>query len=192
MRAVIRKPFVPALVLALTFAGFLAGCPKKKPTDTVPSDTVPSRPAEPAPPSPTPEVRDTFPPTTVDRDAITDPSVDELNNRIKPLQVVYFEYDSSDIDDGNRAVLQANANWLKQNPNRTIRIEGHADERGTIKYNLALGERRANSVREYLEGLGIAPSRMRIVSYGEERPAETTSGEASWRKNRRAEFLFES
>jgi peptidoglycan-associated lipoprotein len=191
MRDMIRKSIVPVLVLAVALAG-IAGC--KKPPETVPVAPPPeTQKAEPVEPTPPPkEVGESFPPAKVDTAPLTDPSVDELNARIKPLQVVYFEYDSSDLDDASRSVLQANAEWLKKNAKRTIRIEGHCDERGTIKYNLSLGERRANSVREYLEGLGIAPGRMRIVTYGEERPADPGHDEGAWRKNRRAEFWFES
>jgi peptidoglycan-associated lipoprotein len=188
----IRKRLVPVLVLAVAVLA-VPGC--KKPPQTTPTapppTTQPAQPAEPTTPPKT-EVSDPFPKQPVDTAPLNDPSVDELNNTLKPLRNVLFQYDSSDLDDTSRAILQQNAEWLKKNPKRTIRIEGHCDERGTIKYNLALGERRANSVREYLESLGIAPSRMRIVTYGEERPATPGHDEASWQQNRRGEFWFES
>jgi peptidoglycan-associated lipoprotein len=187
----IRKSIVPALALAVA-AVTITGCPKK-PVDSGPASTPATRPAEPAQPSTPPqtEVTDSFKTPPVESAPVSDASIDQLNSQ-KPLQTVHFEYDSSDLDDTNRSILQQNAEWLKKNPKRTIRIEGHTDERGTIKYNLALGERRANSVREYLESLGVASSRMRIVSFGEEKPATSGHDEGSWRENRRAEFWFES
>jgi len=190
---VIRKSFVPVLVLTVALAG-IAGCKSKKPPVTAPSAAPPvTKPAEPAEPvTPPKTVTESFPTAKVDKEPLTEPSVDELNNTLKPLRTVYFEYDSSDLDDTSRGILQANAEWLKRNAKRTIRIEGNCDERGTIKYNLALGERRANSVREYLEGLGIAASRLRIVSYGEEKPAVEGHDDSAWRQNRRGEFWFES
>ena len=188
----IRKTFVPILVLVVAVAG-LSGRKTKKPLVTAPTsapvETVPARPAEPTTPK---TVTESFPPSAVDKEPLSDASVDELNQRIKPLATVYFEYDSADLDDTSRGVLRNNADWLKQNPKRTIRIEGHCDERGSIKYNLALGERRANSLREYLESLGIAPSRMRIVTFGEEKPAVEEHNDGAWRLNRRGEFWFES
>lgn len=189
----IRKTFVPVVVLAIALAG-ISGCKNKKPPVT--SSTPPpaaTTPAEPAPPvTPPKTVTETFPTTPVEKAPLAEPSVDELNQKLKPLKTVYFEYDSSDLDDTSRGILRSNADWLKQNPKRTIRIEGHCDERGSIKYNLALGERRANSVREYLESLGVAPSRMRIITYGEEKPAVEGHNESAWRQNRRGEFWFES
>jgi len=188
----IRKSIAPVLVLAVALVGAM-GCPKKKP-DTGPVSTPPtSQPAQPAEPTtPTPkEVGESFPKQPVDSAPMNDPSIDELNNRLKPLQTVHFEYDSSDLDDSNRAILQQNADWLKKNTKRSIRIEGHCDERGTIKYNLALGERRANSVREYLESLGVSGGRMRIVTFGEEKPVANGHDDSSWRQNRRGEFWFE-
>ena len=101
---------------------------------------------------------------------------------------VYFEFDKSDLTTDATDRLAANAKFMREHPNLTFTIEGHCDERGTNAYNLALGERRALSVRRYLVGLGIAPDRLHTISYGEERPAVPGSDEASWAKNRRAEF----
>lgn len=104
------------------------------------------------------------------------------------LETIYFDYDSSDLGDASRAVLQTNAEWLKANPNARVEIAGHCDDRGTIDYNLALGDRRAGSVRAYLVGLGIDGSRLTTVSYGEERPAVPGQDDEARSKNRRAEF----
>ena len=104
---------------------------------------------------------------------------------------IYFSYDSSAITDFAQRVLVEKAEWLRANPAATIVIEGHCDERGTSEYNLALGDRRANTVKNYLANLGIAANRMRTISYGEERPADPAHTEAAWAKNRRAHFVLD-
>jgi peptidoglycan-associated lipoprotein len=99
---------------------------------------------------------------------------------------VYFDTDRYNIDGADQAVLASQARWLAQYPQVRVTIEGHADERGTRDYNLALGERRANAARNYLASLGVDPSRIMVVSYGKERPIALGSDEASWAQNRRA------
>ncbi|MBA2920815.1 peptidoglycan-associated lipoprotein Pal [Sphingomonas sp. MAH-20] len=99
---------------------------------------------------------------------------------------VFFDTDEYNIDAADQATLQSQAAYLKQYPNVRVTIEGHADERGTREYNLALGERRANAAKNYLASLGIDPSRISTISYGKERPEALGSDEASWAKNRRA------
>lgn len=99
---------------------------------------------------------------------------------------VFFELDSHTLDDRARAVLDSQAVWLQRNPNVSVTIEGHADERGTREYNLALGDRRANAAKNYLAAKGIAASRMTTVSWGKERPEALGSDEAAWAQNRRA------
>jgi peptidoglycan-associated lipoprotein len=99
---------------------------------------------------------------------------------------VFFEYDSHDLSDEARATLQRHAEWLRQNPTVSFTIEGHADERGTREYNLALGDRRANAVKNYLAALGIPANRLRTISYGKERPEVQGSDEAAHAQNRRA------
>jgi peptidoglycan-associated lipoprotein len=106
------------------------------------------------------------------------------------LETVYFDYDSTDLGETSRASLRNNADWLQAHPKARVEIAGHCDDRGTIDYNLALGDRRAGAVRAYLAGLGIDASRMTTVSYGEERPAAPGSDEEARSKNRRAEFLL--
>lgn len=106
------------------------------------------------------------------------------------LQTLYFEFDSYNLNSQGRDALKANAQWLTENPTATIQIEGHCDERGTTEYNLALGERRANAARDYLQKLGVDASRMSVISYGEERPLDPSSGESAWAKNRRAQFVI--
>jgi len=105
---------------------------------------------------------------------------------------VYFNFDSSEISEEARSILEEKATWLSENNDVKISIEGHCDKRGTTQYNLALGERRAESVKTYLVALGVDGSRISTISYGEERPAVEGSGDDVWSKNRRAEFVIES
>jgi peptidoglycan-associated lipoprotein len=105
------------------------------------------------------------------------------------LRDVYFDFDKYEIRAQDARTLEANAGWLKSNTGALLLIEGHADERGTNEYNLALGERRAKATRDHLVSLGIEGSRITVISYGEERPVCTERTEACWAKNRRAHFL---
>ncbi len=104
------------------------------------------------------------------------------------LQTVYFDYDSSALRSDALNTLKANADKIKSIPGFIIQIEGHCDERGTQEYNLALGERRALAVRQYLIDLGVSGDRLVTISYGEEWPAAQGSNEAAWAQNRRAQF----
>lgn len=99
---------------------------------------------------------------------------------------IFFALDEFAVDAQDQATLQSQAEWLRRYPAVTAVIEGHADERGTRDYNLALGERRANAAKNYLASLGIDPSRLQVISYGKERPAALGSDEAAWAQNRRA------
>ncbi|MGE0180167.1 MAG: peptidoglycan-associated lipoprotein Pal [Sphingomonas sp.] len=103
-----------------------------------------------------------------------------------PSDRVFFALDSYALDGESRRILDAQAQWLQRNANVRVTIEGHADERGTREYNIALGDRRANAARDYLQSRGIDSSRMQTISYGKERPAVEGSGEAAWAQNRRA------
>ncbi len=99
---------------------------------------------------------------------------------------VFFDYDSYSLTPEARTTLENQVRWLESYPNLSVIIEGHTDERGTREYNLALGERRANAVKNYMIALGISPSRISTISYGKERPAELGSNEYAWSRNRRA------
>ena len=99
---------------------------------------------------------------------------------------IYFDTDRYNVDAADGATLQSQAQWLARYPGKRITVEGHADERGTRDYNLALGERRANAAKTYLIGLGVGAERIQTVSLGKERPVALGSDEASWAKNRRA------
>lgn len=102
---------------------------------------------------------------------------------------VYFEYDSSAVDEPSRQVIEAHSQFMIENPEVNMVLEGHADERGTREYNLALGERRANAVAEIMIAYGVAPGRIQTISYGEERPEALGSDESAWRLNRRVIIL---
>jgi peptidoglycan-associated lipoprotein len=104
---------------------------------------------------------------------------------------VFYAFDRSDLNTDSVEQLKTNANWMQRNTANSVIIEGHCDERGTSEYNLALGERRANSARDYIVNLGVAPVRLKTVSYGEEKPFAAGSNEEAWAQNRRAHFIAE-
>jgi peptidoglycan-associated lipoprotein len=109
----------------------------------------------------------------------------DFKNKVSS-DTVRFATDSYDIDPEARAILDSQISWLQQYPNVRVTIEGHCDERGTREYNLALGDRRANSAKNYLASRGVAASRISVISYGKERPVALGSDEAAWAQNRRA------
>ncbi|WP_291971199.1 peptidoglycan-associated lipoprotein Pal [Candidatus Symbiopectobacterium sp.] len=104
--------------------------------------------------------------------------------------IVYFDLDKYDIRSDFAHMLDAHASFLRSNPSYKVTIEGHADERGTPEYNIALGERRANAVQMYLQGKGVSSDQISIVSYGKEKPAVLGNDEAAWSKNRRAALVY--
>ena len=144
----------------------------------------------PAPPTPVSEPRP-VPPEPVTSDPIAGRDIGDINKN-SPFQPVFFALDSSDVDSLGQQALNANAEIMKKYGTWVITIEGHADERGTAEYNLALGERRAMAARTYLISLGISADRLRTVSYGKEFPFDPGHDEAAWEKNRRAQFVLTS
>lgn len=125
--------------------------------------------------------------TTVDQTSLSGINIPSQEELIAVAgDRVFFATDSYRISETSKGVLRRQANWLMQNPNITITVEGHCDERGTREYNLALGERRANSVKNYLIEMGVNPSRVTTISYGKEFPEFLGSNESAWSKNRRA------
>ena len=113
---------------------------------------------------------------------------EETDTAVVEMELVYFDYDKSVISPAFAEIIQKNYEWIAENPDVQIQLEGHCDERGTNEYNLALGERRAKAVFDHLVNLGANPSQFSMVSFGEERPAASGSNEVSWGKNRRVEF----
>jgi peptidoglycan-associated lipoprotein len=117
---------------------------------------------------------------------------DPLDDPQSPLatRVVYFDLDSSEIRDEDRSIVEAHASYLVARPQARLRLEGHADERGSREYNIALGERRANSVRQLMGLFGVDEQQLTSVSYGEERPAALGHDESAWQLNRRVELAY--
>ncbi|NKF52445.1 peptidoglycan-associated lipoprotein Pal [Shewanella sp. WXL01] len=104
--------------------------------------------------------------------------------------IIYFDFDRSEVQTKNAEILQAHGNYLVENPNVRVLIEGHADERGTPEYNIALGERRAKAIAKYLQSMGVQPSQMSFVSYGEEKPLDFSRTESGFAKNRRGVLVY--
>ncbi len=164
IRAVVTRGMPIAALLLFT-----AACGSNKDARQVSSAATPTpaqaAPITPQPAGPAPGTEDHFLVNVQDR--------------------VLFDLDRYDLDQEARSILVRQAEWLRQYPAVTLIVEGHADERGTREYNLALGSRRANSVKDFLVSQGVAPSRVRTISYGKERPVAPGSNEAAWRLNRR-------
>ena len=181
-----------AVVLTLALA---VSCAKKKPPvakpTTPPSGAATSDSNRPPPP-PTPVTEPTpVPPEPIVEDRFAGSDIDVINKN-SPFQPVFFRFDSSELDNTGQQALNTNAEILKRYSTWVITIEGHADERGTAEYNLALGERRAVTARTYLVSLGVPADRLRTVSYGKEFPFDPGHDEAAWAKNRRAQFVVTS
>jgi peptidoglycan-associated lipoprotein len=171
---------------------FINACNKRPPVTPAPPPPPPAaQPAPPPPPPPPPPTQPPPPPPPAPTEAelFAKMSLSELNAQ-RPLADVYFTYDQADLSDEARASLQKNSEWLRKWLSTTVTVEGHADSRGTSEYNLALGERRASAIRDYLVSLGVTASRVNVVSMGEEQPACTEEMETCWRQNRRGHFVI--
>jgi peptidoglycan-associated lipoprotein len=161
--------FVGIMVLLL-----LGSCAKKPPPAEEPTPPVVT---EPEPPAPPPEI----PEEEVSKEELTQGD----------LQAIYFDFDRYDLRPGDRDILTRNAEMLRKYPAARIRIEGNCDERGTVEYNLALGEKRARAAKDYLVNLGINPDRISIITYGKER-ADRCHNDECWHKDRRDDFMITS
>jgi peptidoglycan-associated lipoprotein len=181
---------VPVLLM------FMYGCPKKKPATTAPADLDVETTTVPSPSTPE-DVEQPAPAATPEMDEQEDPLLsadmqtvnDELRRRGFSADV-YFEYDETTLSDETRERLSRNADLLKSQTQFMVTIEGHADSRGTSEYNLALGDRRAAAVRDYMGSLGVSADRLRTLSYGEERPVCTEEAESCWSQNRRGHMII--
>lgn len=176
-----RPPLRPLVALLASLA-VVAGCASRPAARTAaaPAATptvVKLEPPPPAPPQAAAAAADALP-----------ASLEELNRR-GYLKDAFFDFDRAEIAVPQRGSLEGDARWLRAHPTIHIRVEGHADERGTAAYNLALGDRRAAAVREYLSTLGVDPSAVQTVSYGKERPFATGHDEADWAQNRRGHVV---
>jgi len=190
-------------------AGSLAlfGCPKRPEViQAAPAPAGPAAAAVPAPPptpAPSPPPAPAPPPQRIVETPVVPPPPAPAPAPVAPapplppapapppLKDVFFDFDRSAIRDEQKAALNDNAGWLKANSGAKIILEGHCDERGTAEYNLALGERRAKAVKDYLVGTGIAADRISTISYGEERPFVLGHDESAWKWNRRAHFVVQ-
>jgi peptidoglycan-associated lipoprotein len=182
------KLWCPVLLLV-----FVASACHQRPPVTAPNrvtptpSAVPSRP--PAPPAPPPAAARPAPARLTDAELFQRKSLAELNAE-RPLGDVFFDYDQNTLREDARRVLQQDAQWLSKWPQTMIRIDGHCDERGTAEYNLALGDRRAVAVRDYLSSLGVRGERIQTRSLGKEAPFCQESGESCWSQNRRGHFVI--
>ena len=163
-----KKALLLLLVAMLALSYF--GCGKKPPA------VEPEAPPPPAPVDTTPVTPPTPPP----------PPKPQLQE--SQLETVYFDFDKFNLRPDARASLDKNFQLLQEYPDAIVKIEGHCDERGTIEYNLSLGEKRARATMDYLAGLGIGAERLSVISFGKERPVDPGHNETAWAKNRRAEF----
>ena len=193
-----RKKIIGCMLFLCVGALVSGGCAKKemvKGEQPVPAvRTAPTPAPETAKPAPAPVETQVKPPMTetpakesaVQPEAAPVPTAEQLQSE---LQKVYFDFDSSSLSQDARNVLSKDAELLSKNPSMKVRIEGNCDERGSDEYNMALGERRAKAAEEYLVNLGVAASRLSVISYGEEKPADPGHNEAAYAKNRRDEFV---
>ncbi|MBX7184490.1 MAG: OmpA family protein [Vicinamibacteria bacterium] len=177
-----------AVLAALVLAG--AACHKEKPVvpPFVPKAT-PTPAVVPANPTPAPTPRDVPIPEKDRRTILLGTPIDELD-KMGLLGDVYFDFDKADLRENDRGTLTRNGETLKELDFLIVTIEGHADERGTIEYNLALSDRRARLAYDYLISIGIAPNRIKAVAYGKEIPVCSESNEDCWQRNRRAHFAI--
>ncbi len=181
------------LAVLLLGVGLLAGCPKRpEVVQAGPGAVGPGAATPPATPGPAPSPRAGDVPVTRPAPPGETPvrPTSPVAPAAVPLQDIFFDFDKSNIRDDQKGGLNGDVTWLKANPTAKITIEGHADERGTSEYNLALGERRAKATRDYLVAAGVDAARISTVSYGEERPFVLGHDESAWKWNRRAHFVI--
>ena len=185
----LRRTSFTAIMLAMVIVA--SGCAKKVPPPPPPPPPPPAAaPAPPPPPPPPPPPAPAPAPRPLTEDEIFQrKTLDELNAE-HPLGDVNFDYDMSTIREDARPILQRNADYMRRWMSIKVTVEGHADQRGTNEYNLALGERRAAAVRDYLVSLGIAADRILAISKGEEQPLCTEMTEPCYAMNRRGHFII--
>jgi peptidoglycan-associated lipoprotein len=183
-----KKSLVTILILCLGLV--MTGCPKKtvvKEEPSVKTEEAAKPEAERAAKEKETKTKEQFEKSLV---AERSPGIQGQVFESSMLKDIHFNFDKYDIRPGDAAIMGENAALLKKFPNVKVQIEGHCDERGTIEYNLALGERRANTTRDYLVSLGISPDRISTISYGKEKPLDPGHDEEAWAKNRRAHTII--
>jgi peptidoglycan-associated lipoprotein len=180
-----------ALTLGTVLAIAAAGCHKKVPpaAPTPPSPPPPAAPVTPPPPPPPPPTAVPPPRPLTEEEIFARKSLADLNAE-RPLDDAYFDLDKSEIRDDAKPRLQKDADWMKKWTTTQVQVEGHCDSRGSAEYNLALGTRRANAVKEYLVNLGVQAGRIAVISKGKEAPVCTEANEGCWSQNRRGHFVI--
>ncbi len=173
------KALVALVILVAVTLLVSAGCAKKK---VIPTTQLPSAPSQPTQPVEEPQVKEQAP----EPEVVEETPADRV---AAAIQDVFFAFDDYSLSEEARGRLATNARLLSENKSVMITIEGHCDERGTVEYNLALGEKRALSAKNYLVNYGIDASRLTVISYGKERPFDSGHSEDAWAKNRRAHFV---
>jgi len=185
------RQFVSTVVVVCALAVVVA-C-HKKPAPQAPAPPPPPPPAAtpaPPPPPPPPPAPAPPPPRPLTEEEIFARKTLEQLNAEKPLDDVFFDLDKSDIRSEGKSALQKDADWMKKWTSTQVTVEGHCDSRGSAEYNLGLGSRRANAVKDYLVSLGVATNRITIVSKGKEQPFCSEENESCWQQNRRGHFLI--
>ena len=188
-----KRTTIVLLMLILVMSMFaLYGCPKSADVSSAPeaqkAEQAPAQPAEDAAAKAAEEKRAAE--AAAAKAAEEERAAKErAAKEAAGLNAIYFDFDKSFVRDDAKAVMKANAEWLKANPKAKVRIEGNCDERGTIEYNQALGQRRASSAKKYLTDMGISGNRISLISYGKEKPVCKESTEDCWQQNRRADLV---
>lgn len=186
----VSRRMAGVITLSLVASFGFAACRKAPPTAAPAPPPPPTAPVTPpAPPPPPPPPAEPAPAPLTEEQLFAQKSLEQLNAE-RPLDDVFFDLDEATIRADARGPLQKNAEWMKRWASTRVSVEGHCDERGTAEYNLALGERRANAVMEYLVSLGVASDRVAVVSKGKESPFCTESNESCWQQNRRGHFVI--
>jgi peptidoglycan-associated lipoprotein len=185
------RQFVSTVALSIAIAIAAAGCHKKV-SPQVPPQPPPPPAVTPAPPPPAPPPAAAPTPTPralTEAEIFAGKSLQQLNSE-KPLDDVFFELDKADLREEGKNTVQKDADWLKKWDSTQVTVEGHCDSRGSSEYNLSLGSRRANAVKEYMVGLGVAAGRVTTISKGKEQPFCHDENEACWQQNRRGHFVI--
>ena len=184
-----NKKSILQLVLLVTLATLLAAGCAKKPAPPVVEEEAPMVTKMPEQEVSGIQEQELTEAEIRERDARERAAAEAAAREARGLQRIFFDFDQYVLTSQARDILADNAAYLKANPEVSVRIEGHCDERGSDEYNLSLGERRAQSAQKYLISLGIDSSRLDVISYGEEKPLDPGNNEEAWAKNRRAEFV---
>lgn len=164
---------VRKLALGLVACALVAGCKGKQTQSDQSIETMPTGGQS----------------TAIDSSPLSFDPMGSDSGKIDGLVTVHFGYDKSSLDAQSKKDVATNVEWMKAHPGVKVQIEGHCDSRGTIEYNVALGERRANAVKAYMVSSGIPADRLSVISYGKEKPIEMGDTESAWAKNRRANFV---